>query len=477
MKLFFKIILLFFLLFNYTFTDNKKDEIFKNYNKIYNRFWEKTITIIEKILNEKIEKDWKNNIIDYLSVINNEKSFNNVLEKQEKNTKKILVQNILTKNFKIKLLNDYWLVKENWVWYYYYFENYSTFNDNNFTKKDLEHNSIDYNYLLSVKDNKIIFVKNFQKYRLVSDHIIYWIPWKLDVLKDLIFIKSLEKKDENLDRDFMILKKLSKDLTKWIDKKEEIIKTIYNYILENLTYDENYNEKISKWEYDIFSWIKSFKNKIWVCQWYVEMFNLMLAFNNIKSEIIKGDVINSKDFPNIWHAWVKIDNFYYDPTFDDPIWNKKTKKFQDYFYYKLPKDLFYTNRFNRGETPEFLKKLKLNQRQTYVDLNIFNLSNKYENWNFNILNLVHFKKSLWLSAKQEIKLEDLINKFWINSISSDWKTNINWLKKYILKMEYVELNQENLLWFLYQIKFKFDWYKLFKTSDWKIFISNNYSFR
>lgn len=450
--------------------------IIKWYEKIYKKNWEKTIILLENILDKKIEQEeWNKEIINELIKINNEKSFSLEMEKEKKYTENILNKNNLSKKFKNKILNKHWLVKENWVWYYYNYENYLSFWVNNFNENDLKQNFIDYNNdIITEKDWKIVFIKNYKKYRIISDSIIYWIPWKMDILKDLSYIKNFDKKNENLDKDFIILKSLSKKLTSWVIKKEEKIKILYDYIINNLKYDEN----IIDWNYDIFSWIKTFKNKVWVCQWYVELLNIMLAFNNIKSEIIKWDVINSKDFPEVWHAWIKIDNFYYDPTFDDPVWATKNRKFEDYFYYKLPKDLFYTNRFNRWETPKFLKKLNLNQRQTYVDLNIFSVSEKYKNENFNILNLVKFKKRLWLSAKQEIKIENLINFFWIIEIIDNSKVKINWKEKFLKELEYFELNNDNLIPFLYKVKFNLDWYKLFKDKkNWKILISNKYSFR
>jgi transglutaminase/protease-like cytokinesis protein 3 len=46
----------------------------------------------------------------------------------------------------------------------------------------------------------------------------------------------------------------------------------------------------------------------------------MLAFAGIEDiEHIRGYVIDAVDFPQIGHAWVRIGNRYYDPTFDDPI--------------------------------------------------------------------------------------------------------------------------------------------------------------
>lgn len=36
-------------------------------------------------------------------------------------------------------------------------------------------------------------------------------------------------------------------------------------------------------------------------------------------EVIRGHVIDAQDFPTIGHAWIRIGDRYYDPTFDDPI--------------------------------------------------------------------------------------------------------------------------------------------------------------
>ncbi len=43
------------------------------------------------------------------------------------------------------------------------------------------------------------------------------------------------------------------------------------------------------------------------------------------SIMIKWNVIDAQDFPNIWHVWLRIGEYYYDPTFDDPIWTNNTK--------------------------------------------------------------------------------------------------------------------------------------------------------
>ena len=213
----------------------------------------------------------------------------------------------------------------------------------------------------------------------------------------MVNIKIFDRKEENLDSEFIKLKRISINLWNISKNKEEIIKNIYNYILANLNYQTN----IKSDDFEIFSWIKTFKNKVWVCQWYVELFNLMLAFNNIKSEILKWDVLTSEDFPKIWHAWVKIDNFYYDPTFDDPVW-----------------------------------------------------------------------------AKDEIKVKNLVNKFWFTEIKN-WKVLDSWKEKYLKSLKYYELEDEKLLSVLRKIDFDMTWYKIFLLiENWnqKYILSNKYEY-
>ena len=485
-KLLVAIFIFFMILSPKSFWEYTTAQINQIYEKLYTKIlvsvwnWIKTTEKIWEFLDKKSETADKNllKILNDLKKENNEKYFSLKMESEKSKIEKQLWKFKVLDNFKNKLLNDSRIVNENWVWYWYVYDNYNYFwKDSELNQANLDYNKVDKeNDLVGIKDWNVIFVKDYKKYRLIADWIIYWIPGKKEFLETLVNIKHFDKKEENLDKDFIILRALSKRLTEKSQKKEEIIKILYNYILENLKYDEELKEG----NYNIFSGIKTFKDKVWVCQWYVELLTLMLAFNNIKAEIIKWDVVNSRDFPKIWHAWIKIDNFYYDPTFDDPLWAKTTKKFEDYYYYKIPRDIFYTNRFDLWKTPEFLKKLTLEQRQTYVDQNIYSLYNKYKDSNLNILNVVKFKKLLWLSAKEEINLNSVIKKFWFSEIWENWKVEINGETRYIEKMNYFEINDKHISSVMHQINFKMEDYKIFKikeNSKEKYLISNDYKLR
>lgn len=487
--MFLRILLLLTILLAGYFLKERYDTMTEENNKIQKiQENENNYKEIENILLNKLKSEQeKNDKLYENKMFSNSKELNKNLKNSNERIFRInleldkyKIENELSKyealnSYKNKIFNKDFLVEENWVWYWYIFKNSSFFDSPDFiNKENLIHNWLNpENTLVTFNNWKIIFVKDYEKFRLISDKILYWVPEKLNILKDLSNIKIFDKSNDNLDKDYIILKNISENLTKKLSTKEEIIKELYAYILKNLKYQEDIKDD----DFNIYSWIKTFKDKIWVCQWYVELFRLMLSFNNIKSELIKWDVVNSSDFPKIWHAWTKIDWYYYDPTFDDPIWAKKTKKFEDYYYYKLPKDLFYVNRFDYWTTPENLKNLSLNQRQNYVDREIFNISDKYKDANFNILRVISFKKDLWLWAKDEITIERIIKKYWYFKIDENLNIIDNyWQKRSLEKITWFSVNNENINQFLYQIKYDLKDYKIF-IKDWKYYISNNYTFR
>ena len=50
-------------------------------------------------------------------------------------------------------------------------------------------------------------------------------------------------------------------------------------------------------------------------------------------EVIAGHVIDAADFPQIGHAWIRIGDKYYDPTFDDPVGSTQTKTQENYRFF------------------------------------------------------------------------------------------------------------------------------------------------
>ena len=200
-----------------------------------------------------------------------------------------------------------------------------------------------------------------------------------------------------------------------------------------------------------------------------------LKFAGIKdARIIRWDVIDAKDFPKIGHAWLRIWDKYYDPTFDDPIGQTKTKKFSEYKYFWLPKDLLYANRFDYWTTPENLKSTSLDYRIDLVNKNLSKLADKYKNKNYKILEWIKFYKKNNIEIWKNITIEQAkkLIPYYEVAEKSSWELVFykNWTKKNITKLQFYIVNDKNLWQVLKQLDYKIDWLYLFKwkSKTWKI---------
>jgi len=487
-----KILIILFFLSIYTISSAWYKDIDDKTKQIYTKFYSKTkekykldnwlefLYALEKVINS-LSLDWKINknnekIISDLQKLNNEKIFDLELELLEKESKQKLTGNNLIKDYKIVSYNPNTIFKENWIWYAYWFSKKYYFEKNTIlTKESLIYNWLYWDEILVFFDwNTTSFVKEFKKIKLINDDLVYGFPNKFELLKTIKDNKIMYDLNED-SVDFLSLENKSKELTKWIYKKEEKIKVIYDYILKNISYSENFSMQ----DYKIFSWIETYKNKDWVCEWYVELFNLMLWFNNISSKILVWDVIDATDFPEIWHAWIKIDDFYYDITFDDPLWANKTKNFTEYDYFKLPKDLFYTNRYDIGNTPEELKWTSIEYRKNLIKTNLSKLTSKYKNNSYNLLKEFKFREKYNLSTNKLINLSDMIEILWYYEMK-DFEIKINNEIKHIKNLNYIVLDDSSVEVFLKQIDYKIDDYKILKwikeDNSIEYIISNNITY-
>lgn len=491
MKLLKILIILFLLSINmvsnawYNDIDIKTKQIYEKFysttkQKYKSDSWLEFLYALDKVIN-KLSDDWKINknnekILSDLQKLNTEKIFDLKLESLEKDWRQNFIWNNLIKDYKIVSYNPDAIFKENWIWYAYGFSKKYYFEEkSHLTKESLIFNWLYWDNILVFFDWKTTsFVKEFKKLKLINDDLIYGFPNKYELLKTIKDNKILyDANDDYLD--YINLEKKSKELTKWIYKKEDKIRVIYDYILKNISYSKNFSMQ----DYEIFSWIETYKNKDWVCEWYVEIFNLMLWFNNISSKILVWDVIDAADFPNIWHAWIKIDDYYYDITFDDPVWTEKTKNFTEYDYFKLPKDLFYTNRYDIGETPEELKSKSIEYRKNLIKMNLSELVDKYKNNSYNLLKEFKFREKYKLSINEVIKLSDMINILWYSEMKN-YEIKINNEIKYVKNLNYIVLDDSSVEVFLKQIDYKIDDYKILKwikeDNSIEYIISNNITF-
>lgn len=445
----------------------------KNIEKKYTQEKELKILISldEKLLiivNNKKISEKNREILTYLYQINNEKLNND-------DTKKIINENIFNEEYNSKLNNEiknYTISKnfnkisynkdniflENWIWYYYKIIDYNYFVEpDNITINDLNHNWIySNNTVLFYLDSKNLwFAKNAKKIKLINNNIIYWIENKYNFLLEIKDDKKYLETD--YDNDFLELKKQTLLLTKWLTNNEKI-KKIYNYILDNVSYTKIINFEDKK----IFSWIELYNNKEWVCEWYTKLFMYMINFAWIwDSQIIRWHVINAPDFPNIWHAWIKIWNKYYDPTFDDPLWLTKTKSYEEYKYFGLPYDLFYSNRFTYEALPEYLKTKSLEYRETFIQNNLYNLANKYKNENYVLLKKSKFKIKYGYLPDENITISNFnkvipLYEVKDNTLTKDWK-------KYFISKLYFYVIDDNILEnLLEQIDYNLNWHYFLK---------------
>ena len=355
-------------------------------------------------------------------------------------------------------------ILEDNIYYLYKFSNYSHISDVYwFYLSDLIRFWYTPSKTLLYKDskNKFNFVSKYNKIKLISSNDIF------DIENKSLFLKILSDDLYYINKDYTNqlreIKDLTRNITRW-KSDEEKIKIIYNYILSNISYSTNF--KLT--DYYIFSWLETYSRKSWVCEWYIKLTTYMLLFawiNNI--EDIRWYVIDAKDFPKIWHAWLRIWNEYYDLTFDDPIWNINTKTYDEYKYFKLPKDLFYTNRFDYWKLPEYIKSLSLEKRKEIIFNNLAKLVDKY-NWkNYLLLKPFEFRKKYNLPLKQLLTISDLKNILKYYYVDDYKFYDKNWNKRYITSIVYYTVTDDTIEKILADnFNYNIDGVYLFKWKDW-----------
>ncbi|MFK7779800.1 MAG: transglutaminase domain-containing protein [Candidatus Gracilibacteria bacterium] len=372
-------------------------------------------------------------------------------------------------SFKIKILkNDNFFI-ENGIWYTYIYTNYKNFGKGIIpSKNDLQRGGLNKKTTLLLLDNDLgaSFVTDYKKVKLISDYIISGVTNKHEFLSELIDDKRYIYSDT--DSLFLSLKIETENLIKGLSNGNKVSK-IYEYILKNISYSTTFsiNNK------EIFSGIITYKNKNGICGGYTKLSLYMLSFAGIfDAKVVKGDVLDAADFPNIGHAWLKIGSLYYDPTFDDPTGATKTKTFNEYKYFGLPKDLFYTNRYDYGTLPSYLKNEDLKSREVLIQNNILKLIPKYENLNYILLKPFAFRKDNNLEYNEKITIEKLKNIIPYYEVSNYKFVEDNQIKK-IGNIDYFTTDDSNIETLLEQIDYNLDGYKLFKWDNGTYRLSYN----
>ncbi len=349
-----------------------------------------------------------------------------------------------SEKYTIWVLNDkkLFLLGNDWYYYFYRFTNYSHISDIYwFYISDLKKLWLNNKNLLIYvdKNHKFNFVSNYKKIRLVNKNFLVSI-WNKD-----LFLKILSNDYRFLDKDYtntlLKIKEVTNRLTNWVKDNNKKVKLIYSWILNNISYTRSF--KLN--DYRIFSGVETFNNKNGVCEWYVKLMWYMLLFSWINNfEDIRWYVIDAPDFPNIWHAWLRIWDKYYDPTFDDPIWASSTKTYDKYKYFALPKDLFYANRYDYWKLPEYVKKLSLTERKKLIFEKLKKLVYKYKNSNYLIIKPLVFRLKYNLLNKQKLDISDfkkILKYYIVNDYKFYDKNNI---KRNISHIVYYVINNDNI---------------------------------
>lgn len=417
---------------------------------------------ISKIIHS-IDTNSKNYII-YNTLLESSREYNFKYEYNQDQIKKVLSlgKYEISNNFNKKIIDKDEVFLEDWIWYTYIFTSYVAFPDDvNPNLKDLEYNNIsNIDHLLYLNEGKLIFIKEFKKVKLISDDILFWIPDKkqflLEVRDDKFHLQN------ETDNDFQKLKIISKNLTKDAKNQQEKIDILYNYVLDNISY----TQPIDLENKEIFSWIQTYKNNNWVCEWYVKYFQYLLQFSWIEDvESLRWFVIDAQDYPQIGHAWTKIWNYYYDPTFDDPLWQIATKEKDDYYYYKLPQDIFYTNRYDYGITNTVLEKSPTIYREQYIKKQLVSVLSKYPNNDYNILKELKFRANNWLDFYNDITIEDFKNNYWYTKVNN-FRYNENWKDIRITKYNFFTIsNSDDIKIILRQLNYNLSGHELFEWED------------
>ena len=334
----------------------------------------------------------------------------------------------------------------------------------------------DKSHLLYKRDGKyaISKISDFKKYEMFHKDLLEWVKQKN---KLILFLIERVKTYHDFYQDYEVIlkqiKEKSLELVKDKHTRAEKIQVLYAFVIDHLEYDESL-PKTWKVSFDlVFSWVWAFKTQIWVCDAYARLLLTMLYFAGIEDVDYKVWMLyDNVEFWDIWHAWLKVWDFYYDPTHEDPFWNTMKKIYSNYEYYRLPNEIMYANRTDGLESDkvDVLKKLDNEWRKKLVEVNYLTLAKIHSD--YNVLNRYYLKNKVWLRAWESLTIESL-KKLVRQYIQIDkfhtFVDNNGEIKKLVIDKFYpIDLN-ENLDDFLYQNKL--DERLLLKTHDWQYMLT------
>ena len=379
--------------------------------------------------------------------------------------------NLFTNNYSL----DDWLYSDWENYYFFKIKEQWFFKDIYWlTLYDLEWNWYSKNKTLIIKDWswKYFFTNNFEKIKLFPVSFLNNISNKKEFLKNLYY--DLQYSNVDFDVILQQIRDISLEITKNKISDEEKTIEIYKWIIDNIDYYKDFKNG----EKQVFSWILTFKNKTWVCDWYTKLFLYMLSFAWVKDvEVKRWFVFDNADFPEYWHAWVRIWDYYYDPTFDDPVWNN-WMMISDYMYFKIPKDLLYINRYDWIDISPKYKDIDLESRKKISLKNMYTIYEKFKN--YKILNKIKVRKYLGLNEDDDLNMDYIINNIpFYNVANFSFKDDL-WMINRISSLKYYPINNKNLELVLFGLDIDlskvmfFKWYDNNWNYEYRLWYDLNY---
>jgi hypothetical protein len=273
--------------------------------------------------------------------------------------------------------------------------------------------------------------------------------------------------EKDYSQTFKNIINVAKEITKWKQNDEEKILAIYDWMVQNISYPVNY--KIS--DDTIYSWLEAFKNKSAVCEWQALLMYYLLKLSWIQNvEYIDWFQIDAWDFPEVRHAWIQIGEYFYDPSFEYLYQEDPSK----YLYYKIPYDIFYTNKFNTYDLPEDFYKKTQEVMNDWVEEQRYLLTDKYTAFNnYMVLKKSFFKKEYWILPTKSISLWDLISFLPEYTLTvTDWKVDTN-ASTYPNNVDFYPIVNlwENIEGILYENNFNISKFVIIKKYQDGVFVS------
>lgn len=414
-------------------------------------------------------------LLDY----NNEEIFKRFIrdelsleDQKELEAEQSKIQNFRKKTYSDLAADAAWLVTDNWKIYEkngsYVSVNYSgsLFFDDVYGVSYQSLQNADINV-----ENDFVYKKEWGDFHFIINHTqkdlvkvsdVFGLSNKAEVLSQLW--DDAKHKNSNIPQTFQDIKKKTQELTQWLAEEEKVA-AIYKWILEHM----EYSKVVDFTNTQIFSGIEGFNTGDGVCTSYSRLFAYMLSFADIIDvEVIEWYVIDAQDFPQVGHAWVRIGEKYYDPTFDDPVWFWRNKTADEYLYYGLPKDIFYTNRYEQDMLPKALKLASDEEITKHIHDRLRRLIPKYsaELSMYPVFAPVTFRENYNISPL--IKITPQILSATIGDYKVDGENfsfTKKWKKEYITSLRYFILNDSNTEDILKQIHYKLDDYYLFEWNE------------